>query len=238
MKRDGRELGDVDVGPDLLEEPGYLALAAVGCRTRAPTCWPPRRPSRRRRRVRRGRRRRRRGRRPRRGAGRRRSWDRTWGWLFSLMSDTMPANAGRPHRENSPSTIAGVRATSPWWRSPRCSRWPRTTRSASLRAPSCEPPCSVSTSPWPPALDAGGASDDVVDLGAALPRLHRPRLRHGGGVRRRDRAARRSACGPTAPNPVDVVRLDDRAGPDRVSRVSAGSARCSRSSPAAARPRS
>ena len=34
-----------------------------------------------------------------------------------------------------------------------------------------------------------GAGDHVVDLGAALPRLHRTRLRDGGRVRRRDRAA-------------------------------------------------
>ena len=41
----------------------------------------------------------------------------------------------------------------------------------------------------------GGARDHVVDLDAALPRLHRPRLRDGGGVRRRDRAAGGVAAG-------------------------------------------
>ena len=64
----------------------------------------------------------------------------------------------------------------------------------------------------------GGAGDHVVDVGAALPRLHRSRLRDGGGVRRRDRAAGGVAAGRRL-QPGGVPAPDGQPG-------GAGSVRC------------
>ena len=119
--------------------------------------------------------------------------------LFGHVPTMRPTAAGRigrtPHLR-----LPACASPSPRSRSPRCWRWPRTTRSASRRAPSCERRCSASTSRRPPVPTQpsgprrGGRRRCGSSAAPATP------------TRWPSCSATRSSCGPTPSRPTAPTR--------------------------------